>query len=141
MEALNKNAMNQVPEGAIIFKESDIANYVGLVLRGRVQVMGRGSKVTAGAGTFIGVADFATGRYQATYHALDNVIIYVFEVASFEDLKKVVSANRDYGGLMVASQTRYIKELERIRGELEDRGQKLVTFLNQNVYLYSKTTY
>ena len=60
MEALNKNAMNQVPEGTIIFKESDIANYVGLILRGRVQIAGKGSKVIAGAGTFIGVADFAT---------------------------------------------------------------------------------
>lgn len=130
MEALNKNAMNQVPEGTIIFKESDIANYVGLILRGRVQIAGKGSKVIAGAGTFIGVADFATGRYQASYYAVDNVIIYVFEVASFEDLKKAVSTNRDYGGLMIASQTRYIKELERIRGELEDQGQKLMTFLN-----------
>ena len=55
MEALNKNAMNQVPEGTIIFKESDIANYVGLILRGRVQIAGKGSKVIAGAGTFIGV--------------------------------------------------------------------------------------
>ncbi|WP_092478601.1 cyclic nucleotide-binding domain-containing protein [[Clostridium] polysaccharolyticum] len=129
MEALNKNAMNQVPEGTIIFKEGDIANYVGLVLRGRVQIESRGSKVTAGAGTFIGVADFAIGRYQSTYYAVDNVIIYIFEIASFEDLKKAVSANRDYGGLMIASQSRYIRELERIRADLMDQAKKLEAFL------------
>ena len=132
MEALNKNAVNQVPEGTIIFKESDIANYVGLVLRGRVQIISKGSKVTAGAGTFIGMADFATGRYQSTYRAIDNVIIYVFEIVSYDDLNKAISSNRDYGGLLIASQTRYIKELERIRKELEVQGNKLVRFLSDS---------
>lgn len=130
MEALNKNAMNQIPEGTIILKESDIANYVGLILRGRVEINSRGTKVVAGAGTFIGVADFVTGRYQATYYAMDNVIVYIFEVTNFEDLKKAVSANKDYGGLLVASQTRYIRELERIRGELESQGNQLIEFLD-----------
>ncbi len=130
MEALNKNAMNQVPEGTIIFKEGDIANYVGLVLRGRIQIVSRGAKITAGAGTFIGMADFATGRFQSTYRALDNVIVYIFEITSYQDLKKAVSVNRDYGGLLIASQTRFIKELERIRGDLEVQGNKLVRFLS-----------
>lgn len=133
MEALNKNAMNQIPEGRSIFKEGEIANYVGLVLRGRVELSSRGSKVIAGAGTFIGIADFVKGRYQVTYRAVDNVIIYVFEVASFEDLKKAVSSNHDYGGLMVASQTRYIKELLRIREELEEESKVLLNFLH-NTY-------
>lgn len=133
MEALNKNAMNQVPEGTIIFKESDIANYVGLVLRGRIEIKSRGSKVVAGAGTFIGIADYVSGRYQATFSAIDNVIIYIFEVTSFEDLKKAVSANRDYGGLMVAAHSRYIRELERIRSELAEHSDGLLQFL-QDTY-------
>lgn len=130
MEALNKNAMNQIPEGTIIFRENDVANLIGLVLRGRVEIKSKGAKITAGAGTFIGVADFPQGRYQSTYLALDNAIVYVFEVTSFEDLKKAVSGNKDYGGLLIASQARYIKELERIRNELEDCGMQLFNFLN-----------
>lgn len=133
MEALNKNAMNQIPEGTAIFKEGDIANYVGLILRGRVGINSRGTKVTAGAGTFIGIADFVKERYQATYYAVDNVIIYVFEITSFEDLKKAVASNHDYGGLLIASQTRYIKELLRIRDELDEQAKGLVNFL-QDTY-------
>lgn len=130
MEALNKNAMNQIPEGTIIFKENDVANLIGLVLRGRVEIKSKGAQVTAGAGTFIGAADFSKERYQSTYMALDNAIVYIFEVSSFEDLKRVVSANKDYGGLLIASQARYIKELERIRNELENCGMQLFNFLN-----------
>lgn len=130
MEALNKNAMNQIPEGTIIFKENDVANLIGLVLRGRVEIKSKGAQVTAGAGTFIGAADFSKERYQSTYMALDNAIVYIFEVSFFEDLKRVVSANKDYGGLLIASQARYIKELERIRNELENCGMQLFNFLN-----------
>ena len=130
MEALIKNAMNQVPEGAIIFKESDIASYIGLVLRGRVEINSRGSKVVAGAGTFIGVSDIIVGRYQATYKAIDGAIVYVFEISKFDDLKKAVSANKDYGGFLIASQARYIKELDRIREELASQGEQMLEFIN-----------
>lgn len=122
--------MNQIPEGTIIFKENDVANLIGLVLRGRVEIKSKGAQVTAGAGTFIGAADFSKERYQSTYMALDNAIVYIFEVSSFEDLKRAVSANKDYGGLLIASQARYIKELERIRNELENCGMQLFNFLN-----------
>lgn len=130
MEALIKNAMNQVPEGAIIFKESDIASYIGLVLRGRVEINSRGSKVVAGAGTFIGVSDIVAGRYQATYKAIDGAIVYVFEISKFDDLKKAVAANKDYGGFLIASQARYIKELDRIREELASQGEQMLEFIN-----------
>lgn len=130
MEGLTKNTMNQVPEGTIIFKESDIASYIGLVLRGRVEINSRGSKVVAGVGTFIGVSDVVLGRYQATYKAIDGVIVYVFELSKFDELKKAIATNKDYGGFLIASQTRYIKELDRIRDELVSQSEQMLDFIN-----------
>lgn len=133
MEALNKNAMNQIPEGTNIFREGENVDCIGLILRGRVGINNRGAQVIAGAGTFFGVADVVAGRYQSTYYAMDNVIVYIFEAKTFDDLKKAVSANKDYGGLLVASQARFIKELDRIRGELLNCGEHLMEFMN-NTY-------
>lgn len=130
MNSINKNALNQVPEGSVIFKEGENVDCIGLVLRGRIEINNRGSKVIAGAGTFIGLSDFVAKRYQATYYAIDQVIIYVFKMDVYEDLRQAVGMNKDYGGFLIASQTRYIKELERIRRELSSQREQLMNFLN-----------
>ena len=130
MGALNINAMNQIPEGTKIFREGENAGTIGLILRGRVRINNRGAQVVAGAGTFIGVADIAAGRYQSDYEAMDNVIVYIFEMSTFEDLKKAVSANKDYGGLLVASQARFIRELNQIQSRMVQCANHLIEFID-----------
>lgn len=134
MELLNRNAVNQIPQGTVIFRESEAAECIAIVLRGRIQIKNRGSSVLAGVGTFFGMSDVMAGRYQSSYIAYDNVIVYVFEMKDYEDLSRIAGENKDYGGLIVTSQCRYLKEMDRIRGLLNEEARGLFEFLSS----YSK---
>lgn len=136
MEGLNINAVNQIAKDTIIFRENDDANCVGIVLRGRVKIQNKGASVIAGAGSFIGVPDTFLSKYQSSYIAYDNLIVYIFEMNCEDDLFKIVGANKDYGGLLVASQSRYMKELVRIRTTLLKCANGLYDFIQKNYQKY-----
>jgi len=136
MEGLNINAVNQIAKDAVIFQQNEEANCVGIVLRGRVKIQSKGTNIIAGVGSFIGVPDAFLSKYQSTYVAYDNLIVYIFEFNTPDDLFKIVAGNKDYGGLLVASQSRYIKELLKIRYELLKSAVSLFDFLQKNYQTY-----
>jgi len=111
---INPNAANQLIKGTQIFTEGEPVYSIALVLKGRVIIHNNGAKMIVGSGTFLGVNDLFTGRYQSTYTALDDLLIFAFSVNQQEQLEQILSINNDYHGFMVASNSRIILELDQI---------------------------
>ncbi|MDF2540956.1 MAG: hypothetical protein K0S47_674 [Herbinix sp.] len=136
---INPNAVNQFAKGTVIYTAEEPVFSIGLLLKGRVQIMNSGSKIIAGAGSFLGVNDLYVGKYQSTYVSLDDVILYVFAVNREEELESLLSSNKDYHGLLVASFHRYIAELDRIYEGLIKHGMRLSTFVTESYKDYVGT--
>ncbi len=126
---LKKASVNQIIKGYDIFVKGEDALYVGLVLKGRIKVHTEGINLEIGSGHFLGICDLPDSVYQVTYTAVTNSAIYIFEVKeNMEDtLDSILSANKEYGALMVSAMNKYIRSLGDIYQSMEEQAEK--TFL------------
>lgn len=126
---LKKASVNQIIKGYDIFVKGEDALYVGLVLKGRIKVHAEGINLEIGSGHFLGICDLQDASYRATYTATMNSAIYIFEVkGNLEDtLDSILSANKEYGALMVSAMNKYIRSLGDIYQSMEEQAEK--TFL------------
>ncbi|NLP35279.1 MAG: Crp/Fnr family transcriptional regulator, partial [Clostridiales bacterium] len=111
---INPNKLNQLGKGTVIFTEGESVFSIALVIKGRVLIQNNGAKLVVSSGAFLGVNDLYTGKYQSTYTAVDDLLIYAFSVNQQDDLEQVLSMNNDYHGFMVASNNHIISELDQI---------------------------
>lgn len=126
---LKKASVNQIIKGYDIFVKGDDALYVGLVLKGRIKIHAEGVNLEIGSGHFLGICDLQDASYRATYTATMNSAIYIFEAkGNLEDtLDSILSANKEYGALMVSAMNKYIRSLGDIYQSMEEQAEN--TFL------------
>jgi len=136
---VNNYAVNQADKGTIIYGAGEQIKSVSIIIKGRVQAVNNGSKVLLGSGNFIGVADLFSGQYINTYTAYDEVLFYCFPVQSTDELAEVFTSNKDYKGLMAASLTRYVSELEKAYHALKATAEQLYHFIDKNNRIYTDT--
>ncbi len=128
---MNLNAVNQFSKGMEIYSEGETVSSVALVLKGRILIQNSGAKYIVNSGFYLGVNDLYEGSYQSTYTALDDGILYVFSADRSEDLDSILTMNKDYHGLMVASLNRTIKELDNIYQVIIKQGAGLYQFIKK----------
>ncbi|HHX12506.1 MAG TPA: hypothetical protein GX731_06760 [Clostridiales bacterium] len=133
---LNPNAVNQLVRGTTVFSEGESIFGIALVIKGRVLIHNEGVNVVVNSGAFLGVSDLYTGKYQSTYTALDDLILYVFSVNHIEELEQMLSTNSDYHGFMVASNNRMIDDLNQINLGLHKHWLRLYEFITDNYKEY-----
>ena len=119
------NAVNQAEAGNCILSRGENVNYICMVLKGKVVAKGKGIYHPLGAGSFLGISDFYAGQYQCDYEALENVSFFAFPASETKGLKHILSANRDYGGLMVWAFAKQIAEQGRVLNEICDTAKNL----------------
>lgn len=126
---LKKASVNQIIKGYDIFVKGEDALYVGLVLKGRIKVHAEGINLEIGSGHFLGICDLPDASYRVTYTATTNSAIYIFEAK--EDLQDtldgILSANKEYGALMVSAMNKYIRSLGDVYQSMEKQAEN--TFL------------
>lgn len=133
---MNPNAVNQFLKDTDIYKEGDIVSGIAMIVKGRVLIHNAGAKIVVGSGSFLGINDLYLGRYQSTYTAFDEVMIYVFPINRTEELENILTMNKDYHGFMVASYYKMIYELNQIyQGFLKNRAE-IYQFLTGTYYDY-----
>lgn len=122
---LKKASVNQIIKGYDIFVKGEDALYVGLVLKGRIKVHTEGVNLEIGSGHFLGICDLPDSFYHVTYTATMNSAIYIFEVKeNLEDtLDSILSANKEYGALMVSAMNKYIRGLGEIYQSMEEQAE------------------
>lgn len=136
---LNMNAVNQVVKGVTIYEEKEPVESIGLVLKGRVAVSREGVHTILGTGNFLGICDIYAGSNSVSYTAFDNVVIYPFPVKGAEDIASILAANKEYGGLMAASLSRYIRDLHAVYLSLIGEAESMYDLLT-NYYQVYKTS-
>lgn len=126
---LKKASVNQIIKGYDIFVKGEDALYVGLVLKGRIKVHAEGINLEIGSGHFLGICDLQDASYRVTYTATTNSAIYIFEAkGDLQDtLDGILSANKEYGALMVSAMNKYIRSLGDIYKSMEKQAES--TFL------------
>lgn len=135
---LNMNAVNQIPGGTVIYREKDAVQSVCLVLKGRVLVQRKGVRTVVGSGNFLGICDLYSGKYDVTYQAIEDVSVYTFLVNSPEQIEDILSRNNEYGGLMVASINKYIKDIRAIEALLTNCASSMYRMFKVYYNLYKK---
>lgn len=136
---INPNAVNQFSKGTDIYTEGDAVQSIALIIKGRILVHNDGAKFIVNSGCFLGLGDLHAGVCQSTCTALDDAILYIFAISKVEELDEILSANKDYHGLMVASQSRMILELDKIYQEMMKNGLMLYQFLKDQYQSYMDT--
>ena len=119
------NAVNQAEAGTCILSRGEAVNCICMILRGKVAVCGKGVSLPLGAGSFLGINDFYAGQYLCDYVVVENVTFFAFPTSAAKGLKNILTANRDYGGLMVWAFARYMAELRRLYDEICDNAKLL----------------
>jgi len=132
-EKLIPNAVNQFLKGSNIYTEGEPVSSIAMIVKGRVLMHNDGAKIIMGSGAFLGINDLYLGTYQTTYTAYDDLMVYVFSVNHPEELEAVLSTNKDYHGIMVASFYKSIYELDQVYQGLKKNGTE--------IYRYLLTTY
>jgi hypothetical protein len=126
---INPNAVNQFLKDTDIYTEGESVYSVAMIVKGRVLMHNDGAKLILASGAFLGIHDLYMGRYQSTYTAYDDTLIYAFPVSRVEDLEKVLSVNKDYHGFMVASFYKIIYELDQVYRGLMKQGTEIFQFV------------
>lgn len=125
---LKAGMVNQINAGSRILIEGDLVDTICLVLKGRVLIKGQDMQITLGSGSFLGISDLYAGVYQASYYAIDNMMLYAFSVHNLDELEKFLAGNKEYPGVVVASQSKYIGETYKVYTELLQAVRHLQTF-------------
>lgn len=126
---LRDNEVNRIEKGTVILSIGESVRRLCLVLKGKVLVKNKGLQVIAGVGSFIGVSDLFVGSYQASYIALDNLAVFVFPVSKADDIYSILDSSKDYRGFAVASQSRMIKEINKLYTALLNDTRELYDFI------------
>ena len=133
---MNLNAVNQYPKGTNIYTEGEPLSSIALVIKGHVVVHHKGTKYMMGSGSFLAVSDITHGRYQSTYTAMEDLIIYVFAIEHMDDLENILSINSDYNGFLIMSMNNIINELDKCYRDIVKRGHALYNFLADKYKFY-----
>ena len=133
---MNPNAVNQFSKGTVIYTEGELVFSVAMIIKGRVLVHNEGAKIIMGSGAFLGINDLYRGKFQSTYTAYDDLMIFVYPINRMEEIESVLSANKDYHGFMVASFYKTIYELEQIYRGIRKNSTELFRFLNDTYQQY-----
>ncbi len=136
IEQIKMNSVNQIGKGNTLIKEDSEINCVCMVLKGRVAADAKGSYTILRPGSFLGINDLHIGRSLCNYVAVDDVMFYAFPVSNAKSIRQIITANKDYGGLMVYSMSQYIAELTKTREDLLNRAQEVYAFLKDSYEKY-----
>lgn len=113
-----EKALNNIPAGEKLFEEGEQAVHIGILIKGRIEQINKGSKRNIGMGTFVGLPDVVGGGCRSDYRVAEDASVFIFPVADQGELQKVMSVNRDYPGVMAASVFREVAFYYGLRQEL-----------------------
>lgn len=132
------NSINQFKKGNLIFKEGDFISAIGLIVKGRVLIYNEGMKMIVNSGSFLAINDLKIGKYQNTYIAFEDTIIYAFDGSKETSLKDLLTSNKDYNGLLVASYAIKVSTLNKTYQEFHEHGTRLREFIIETYKKYKE---
>lgn len=135
---LNMNAVNQVSKGSTVYQENKKVESISIIIKGRVSVHKNGIVSTLYPGGFLGICDVYKGTYSINYTAMDDLMVFTFPIDEKEDLEGILSSKKEYRGLMVASLSKYIDQVDKIYQDIYREARSLHDFLKSYYELYKE---
>lgn len=134
---LKTNNVNQIIKGTDIYVQDDKITSIALLVKGRVCIHTRGMKIVVGSGTFLGLVDLPSEKYDVTYTAETNCVVYAFPAMRLNQaVSSLIKAKSDYGPIMVSSMSKYIRSLSKVFEELEEKVDTGFDFIKQGYQKY-----
>ena len=127
---LVSKAVNQIEPGTVVFDEGAPVNYIGILLAGKVELVSKGSRKLMGPGNFIGLIDVHSKKYLASVRVLEKANIFAFPVSSEDDVMLLLSANKDYPGLMMKAALRSFDGQLAFQKEIGEKCGYFMDFVN-----------
>lgn len=135
---LNMNAVNQVSKGITVYQENEKVESISIIIKGRVSAHKNGIISTLYPGSFLGICDIYKGTYSINYTAIDDLMLFTFPLDEKEDLEMILSTKKEYRGLMVASLSKYIDQIDKIYQDIYREARSLHDFLKSYYQLYKE---
>lgn len=135
-ENLVVNANNTVVKGSVIYEEGQPIQSVGLILKGRVVVVGNGIRTTLGTGNFLGMYDVAQGEHSFTSTALDDCVIYGLPVTGQSQACLLLDEKPQYRGLLITSINFFFQDIVRIYTKIKQEADALGAFVKETYNQY-----
>ncbi len=115
---LKMNELNQLQKGALLFKQKEPVDCMGILIQGKIRFWNQGICRIIEKGSVISVADLFFQEYLGNYVVEENAIFYAFPICSKDLLKSFLNSNADYRGIIVHSMAmelyKCLKEEERL---------------------------
>lgn len=114
------NSTNQFTDGQELFAEGQNTGFVCLVLKGKVELTGKGFSAVLGPGALLGANDGSEEISSYTCTAREGATVYAFDAAHPTALGTVLASNREYAPIAVATLARFVQELMRQHRALKE---------------------
>ncbi|MCL2247657.1 MAG: hypothetical protein FWC13_00125 [Oscillospiraceae bacterium] len=127
-----------IPEGQVIFGNSDTPDTISLIADGEVEGVFGSHKFILGKSDVIGICDLMVERGYITYTALSDVNFYEYPCSSTDELDKLIHSNADIGYLMVNGACKQVAELFMYRDRLSKEAESTVTLIKETYEKYGQ---
>lgn len=130
------NGNNSLTKGTVIFEKGQPLQVVGLIVRGRVTVEGKGIHTTLGTGNFLGMYDVAQGRHSFTSVALDDCVIYGLSISGPKQACLLLDEKPQYRGLLITSINYFIQDIYRTYLKIQKQLEEVSKFVLETYHKY-----
>lgn len=133
---LKEIGKNAVKKGETIFKKGDELKQLGIVLSGKVLMIGDCIRMVRPQGSYLALNDMNEEAYTASYLAIEDSVVYALPVTGEDTLRNIIAKSLDYRAIMISSQFKYAVELSRIKNSLADDAERLFSFAKRGYEEY-----
>ena len=133
---LKENGKNAVKKGESVFKKGEELKQIGIVLSGKVLMIGDCIRMVRPQGSYLALNDMNGEAYTASYLAVEDSVIYALPVTGEDTLRNIIAKSIDYRAIMISSQFKYAVELSRIKSSLTDSAERLFAFAKKSYEEY-----
>ena len=95
-----------VNEGTVIADCGKVSDQIMIITKGSVNATSDNDDLMLNKGDVIGLADFVTGYYTYRYVAASDVSLLIFKCTGYEDIRKILETNSEFGFFLASSITR-----------------------------------
>ena len=115
---LKDNTLNNIPAGTLLFSEGEEVTHICAILKGSVEMLHNGLRLTLKSGSMFGITDAFSNKYQCSYVVKETAALYVFSVKGEQGMSLFLNKYMDYRGISVAAMSRLTTAVAQIRDKL-----------------------
>ncbi len=127
-----RNRRYKVEKGKKIYEKGRLRNEIGMIITGKAYVIGAYGKILFGSGTVFGLSDIKSQDYLFDCVAEEDCEILAYGIDESHDEEQIISANKQFAGLMISSVTKQASVMASVYDDLASQCSILYETLVEN---------